>query len=226
MSSAPAKKVAILNTGLTLSQDEVAKLKPKVLREHLKKSLNVLSEDWHLHLIVEVLADVHGCDLRALTQGVRVTKGAGDTTEYSFRKGSGTDKATKRVAKFFFHNEALLRNYVTAIDLAIGSAGKKPLVLSAAYGYDGEENNGEVIQDRYLRFMKKNDQVYVTEFDHEYVVLADAFGHQGPMIDSLAIRLLKRVAARYNQTVYTSDTTTVVDGKGNEVFLVSFAIME
>lgn len=224
MSSASAKKVASLNTGLVLSQEEVARLKPKVLREHLKRSMNLLSEDWHLHLIVEVLAEAHGCDIRALTHGVRVTKGAGETTEFSFRKGSGTDRATKRIAKFFFHNEALLRNYVSAIDLAIGSAGKKPFVLSAAYGTDNREDEGEEVEELYLRLMNKKDQVYVTETNADYTALVSANEYLGDA--SMAVRLLKRVAARYNLTVYTSDTTSAIDSKGNAVFLVSFAIME
>ena len=226
MSSASSKKVSVLPTGLTLSLEDVATLKPKVLREHLKRSLNVLSDDWHLHVIVEVLAEAHSCDLRAVTHGVRVTKRTDETTEYPFHKGSATDKMTKRIAKFFYHNEAVLRRYIGALDLVIGAAGKKPLVLATALGCEASEDEFSKRTEMYFRMMNKKEQVFVTEDNAEYLALAEAFGRGAPMIDSLAVRLLKRVATRYGLTVYTSDMSTVIDGTGDDVDFISFAVLE
>lgn len=224
MSSAPSKKVATLDTGLSLNPADAATLKPKVLREHLKRSMNVLSDDWHLHLIVEVLAEAYGCDIRAVTHGVRVTKGAGETTEFSFRKGTFTDKATKKLAKFFYHNEDLLRRYVGALDLAIGAASKKPLVLSGVYGVESSEDGGEETTEFYLRLMNKKDTVFVTEDNPEYQALVgNSLAVNGAVI---AVLLLKRIATRYGLNVYTSDTTSSIDGKGDDVYFVSFAVLE
>lgn len=224
MGNSANKQVATLNTGLALTPEQVATLKPKILREHLKRTLNLLSEDWQLHLIASELAECFGTAFAAVSQGVRVTKGTGETTDYSFRKGSFTDKATKKVAKFFYTNEAVLRRYVDALDLAIGSASKKPLILAGAYGNEMDENNGEETSELYFTLVSNTTPVFVTDTEAEFTALVGI----NPVVnrDTLAVRLLNRVAEKYGLTVFTSDTTVGVSGRGDDVSFVSFAVLE
>lgn len=181
--------------------------KKKVLREELKRELNTVSDDWTMHLIVEALAGLFHVDLSYVLRGVRDEDAI--NVDCGYAKGSIVDKDTKNLAKMYYVNEALLRNFVSAVDKVLGSANGKPVLLSLNDAMSTSvEGDRAVIR---LSNCVNNAHLFETVSIDDYLVIVGDAGLQGEdsVFDTLAVRLLEGVATRYGYRVFATKVYSI-----------------